>query len=32
MNCIYFSVAFVHGDYAAASCSCRVRDIACKNW
>ncbi|KAL0140931.1 FAM72 protein-domain-containing protein [Mucor lusitanicus] len=25
------SVAFVHGDYAAASCSCRVRDIACKN-
>ncbi|KAG2209117.1 hypothetical protein INT46_006281 [Mucor plumbeus] len=25
------TVAFVHGDYAAASCSCRVRDIACKN-
>ncbi|KAI9350406.1 protein FAM72 [Pilaira anomala] len=25
------TVSFVHGDYAAASCSCRVRDIACLN-
>ncbi|KAI8365812.1 protein FAM72 [Choanephora cucurbitarum] len=25
------TVAFVHGDYAAASCSCRVRDVACIN-
>ncbi|KAI8092352.1 FAM72 protein-domain-containing protein [Gilbertella persicaria] len=25
------TTGFVHGDYAAASCACRVRDIACLN-
>ncbi|KAI8983833.1 protein FAM72 [Pilobolus umbonatus] len=26
-----YTVSFIQGDYSAASCSCRVRDVACIN-